>query len=255
VTPASDGDSRSEFDRVAHAYSRARPTYPESVFDALEDEAGLRPGALVVEGGAGTGIASEGLERRGAVVIAFDLGELMVREASRRTGIRGAVVADGNRVPLRTGAADLCCFAQAWHWLDPRAASAEVARILRSGGAWASWWSHPRADGEPWFEEYQAYLEDRFPPYDRRQRDIDWGATVDTDHGLRVTGDRRLPWQRRLTLDEWIADEGTKSYFAALPEEERRAGLDELRGLLERHVHDEQMDVAYDTWLWIARKD
>jgi SAM-dependent methyltransferase len=235
-------------------YNAARPTYPESVFVTLEAEAELRPGSLVVEGGAGTGIATEQLERRGAVVIAFDLGELMMREATERMGLRTAVVADGNHVPIRTGVADLCCFAQSWHWLDARAASAEVARILRSGGAWAAWWSHPRADGEPWFEEYQRYLEQRFFPYDRRQRDIDWGATVVGNHGLRIVHEVRLPWQRHLTLDDWIADESTKSYFAALSDDDRQRHLEQLRGLLRRHLGDDSMEVLYDTWLWIARK-
>src|SRR4051812_27563949 len=132
------------FDPVVDAYDAARPSYPDGVYDALEPLAG----ALVVEGGAGTGIATRAFRARGASVVAVDVGPAM---PGRLEGQR--IVAAAARTPLRDGCAALVCFAQSWHWLDHEVASTEMARVLRPAGRWAGWWNHPRADGERWFEE------------------------------------------------------------------------------------------------------
>jgi protein-L-isoaspartate O-methyltransferase len=58
------------FDAVAAQHDAGRPNYPEPVFDALDPLEGKR----VLEGGAGTGIATAALLRRGARVVTFDVG-------------------------------------------------------------------------------------------------------------------------------------------------------------------------------------
>ena len=78
--------SVTSFDSVADAYDRARPEYPHGVFDALEPLAGRR----VLEGGAGTGIATRALLRRGASVVPFDVGVEMLRRATSHTFASGA---------------------------------------------------------------------------------------------------------------------------------------------------------------------
>ena len=50
-------DSNS-FDKVAEAYDRARPGYPESMFDDLITHKNIHEGSRVLEVGAGTGQAT-----------------------------------------------------------------------------------------------------------------------------------------------------------------------------------------------------
>ncbi|HEX4777867.1 MAG TPA: methyltransferase domain-containing protein, partial [Acidimicrobiia bacterium] len=84
------------FDPVVELYDAARPSYPDAVYDALEPLAG----SLVLEGGAGTGIATRALLSRAARVVPFDVGPGMLsRAVSRSPGLR-AVVADGARLPF-----------------------------------------------------------------------------------------------------------------------------------------------------------
>ncbi len=103
------------FDAVADEYDSGRPAYPGGVYDALDPIAG----ALALEGGAGTGIAARDLVDRGARVVAFDVGARLLRRAVGHTPDLRAVIADGARLPFRDGCADLICFAQSWHWVDP----------------------------------------------------------------------------------------------------------------------------------------
>ncbi|MGC5412996.1 SAM-dependent methyltransferase, partial [Streptomyces sp. DT225] len=70
------GPSRAlSFDRAAAQYAAARPSYPDALFDAVEDIAG-RPlrGARALDVGAGTGISTRRLLDRGARVVAVEPG-------------------------------------------------------------------------------------------------------------------------------------------------------------------------------------
>src|SRR3954451_13521718 len=69
------GERVVSFDSVVGLYDRGRPRYPRAIFDALEPLAGTR----IVEGGAGTGIATRQLTARGANVVAVDVGPAVVR--------------------------------------------------------------------------------------------------------------------------------------------------------------------------------
>src|ERR1039458_8862250 len=112
--------ARSPFDPVAADYDAGRPGYPDGLYTALEDTTGPLSGALVLDAGAGTGIATRQLTARGARAIALDIGEQMLRRARARSPEMNCLLADGNAIPIRSGSIDLACFAQSWHWFDPR---------------------------------------------------------------------------------------------------------------------------------------
>lgn len=238
------------FESVADEYDMARPSYPAEVYDALGPLGGLR----VLDIGAGTGIATRALLERGAAVVAIDPGPTVLRRAAARTTGLIATVADGAALPVRSGAADLVCLAQAWHWLDPTRRVAEMHRVLRPGGRWAGWWSHARADGERWFDRYWREIEATCPGTHRDQRDTDWGTTIALDGHFYV--DRRItvPWTRRITVDNWMTDQASHSYVAGIPPVQRTVLLGALRSVLDEHFPDGAMSVRYETWLWIATR-
>ncbi len=237
------------FETVADEYDTARPSYPPGVFDALGDLDGL----LVLDVGAGTGIATRQLLARGASVVAIDPGRgVLARAAIRTPGLR-AVAADGAVLPVQAAVADLICFAQAWHWLDRSARVGEAHRILREGGRWAGWWSHARADDEAWFDGYWSIIEGACPGTHRGQRDTDWGATVES--GLFDVDDRVVvPWTREISVAGWMTDQASHSYVVALAEPGRSRLLTDLRLVVERRFPDGAMSVRYETWLWTATK-
>jgi SAM-dependent methyltransferase len=243
------------FDPWVDAYDRARPGYPPELYDALERATRPLAGATVVEGGAGTGLATAALTARGAEVVAVDVGAKMLVRLARRAPQAKRVVADANRLPLADGAADLICFAQSWHWLDLSGpAQAEAARVLTLDGWWAGWWSHPRGDGLAWFDAYQDELEGACPSYERTQRDVDWGATLTTGEHFAPAATTTVAWQRQLPIDDWLTDEQSKSYVGALDDDERDRLLDRLEGILRREFADGHVTCPYATWLWVAQR-
>jgi SAM-dependent methyltransferase len=237
------------FDVVVGDYESGRPGYPDALFDALEPLASLR----VLEGGAGTGIATRVLLERGARVVAFDIGIGVLSRAARSMQGLASVLADGAAMPFRDGCADLLCFAQSWHWLDERRRRTEAARVLRRGGRWAAWWSHARADREPWFESYWDAMESATVAR-RWQRDTDWGQEM-RESGLFDVSERvTCGWIREATVDQWLAHNRSHSYVTSLPEPDRRTLLAEIEQTIRHHFPDGRMQVPYETWLWIATK-
>ncbi len=247
--------SRSPFDPVAADYDAGRPSYPDGVFTAIERTACQLRGAVVLDVGAGTGIATRQLAARGARTVAIDFGELMLRRARARDPGLTCLQADGNMLPIRSLSVDLTCFAQSWHWFDQHRASREVARVLRPGGCWAAWWSHAWADGEDWFDTYQDLMEAACPGYRRHHRDPDWSEEGIASSGLFEPGVRIVvPWTRQVDSATWMAEERSKSYIAQLAAPIRAGLLGRIEELLGTHFPEIPMIVPYRTRMWLARR-
>ena len=251
VTPV----GRSPFDPVAADYDAGRPSYPDALFTAIERAARPLRGAVVLDVGAGTGIATRQLAARGARTVAIDFGELMLARAQARSPGLTWLQADGNALPIRSGSVDLTCFAQSWHWFDQHRASREVARVLHPGGCWAAWWSHAWADGQVWFDTYQQVMEAACPGYLRHHRDPDWSEEGIASTGLFEPGVRMVvPWTREVDAATWMTEERSKSYIAQLAPPIRGRLLGRIEELLGTHFPGVPMIVPYQTRMWLARR-
>jgi SAM-dependent methyltransferase len=238
------------FDAMAEEYAAGRPDHAPQMYDAL----GPLRGSVVLEGGCGTGISTRALRARGAIVFPFDIGTAVIGKAREQDPDLPAVVADGSRMPFRDACADLVCFGQAWHWLDPDRRSQEAARVLRSGGRWAAWWSHARADGERWFDDYWDLIESALPHVRRDRRDLD---SRDDAELLRVfdVGDRQqFPWLRHTDVESWLLDDRSRSYIGTLGEADRERLIAAIRTILVEHFPDGTMVVPYETRLWVGTR-
>jgi ubiquinone/menaquinone biosynthesis C-methylase UbiE len=260
LMPPAQPTARSIFDSAAAEYDAARPSYPASLFEELEKRAGPLAGKLVLDWGAGTGIASRQLAERGATVVSLDIGEQMLRRALARSPESACVLADGNRMPIRSASADLVAFAQSWHWFDYRVAAAEVARVLKPGGLWAAWWNRAMADGERWFEQYRQLVSSSCPGYMwQRLRDEqlapDWASgLVRAEAVIEPASPVIVQWTRQVSAADWITDDSSKSYFIELAAPKRQSVLDEVAAIIASRFPDGQMTVPYITTLLVARK-
>lgn len=137
------------FDAAAgEHYDAVRPSYPaDSVAWVLE---GLSDGLDVVEPGAGTGLFTRSLAALSAgrvrsvaaVEPAASMRAVLERDvAAGSDGRVRAVPGTAEATGLPEASADVVVAAQAWHWVDPAAGSAEAARVLRPGGRLAAVWN------------------------------------------------------------------------------------------------------------------
>lgn len=244
------------FDHVAAEYDAHRPHYPAELFDALESALGqplLR--ARVLDVGAGTGIATRALAGRGALVTAVDPGPGVLSVLRGRSTSRvQAVVGDGNALPVADATYDLVTYAQSWHWTDPARSAPEAARALHERGVLAAFWNLLLADGLPWWERFAQTCELLCPGYDRRQRDTDWGATMEPVPLWRWLRKVEIPWTREVTVADVVADYGSHSYVAALPDAHRATVLAALHQDLLDAFPGGQARLPYVTRTWVARR-
>ncbi len=143
------------FDRAAELYHRARPRYPDELFDRIEASLGGFAGREVLEIGPATGVATEALVARGASVSAIEPGSALAAVWASRFGERVTVASFEEIDPVQ--AHDLVVAATCWHWLDPVTRVQRAAGHLRSGGVLAIWSaSHVfPGDADPIFGELQ----------------------------------------------------------------------------------------------------
>ena len=216
----SDHDRRhlkTTFDQDAEVYDRARPRYPEQLFDDLVAIAGLQEESDVLEVGCGTGQATLAMARRGFRMVCVELGENLAAIARRnlqqhpKVRIITAPFEDWDAGSERF---DLVFAAQAWHWLDPEVRYQKAAEVLRPGGSLAIIdveHAFPR-DADAFFFEiqdvYRAIGDDiaahqEWPPPppedvpDMREEIVASGLFGDVQA-------RRYVWELTYTADEYI---------------------------------------------------
>jgi SAM-dependent methyltransferase len=238
--PTSD-DHALSFGAAADDYDRARPTYPDAVVDWLLDGVD----GLVVDIGAGTGKLTQSLVARSGHVVAVE------PDAEMRTILHAKVprvdARDGTaeHLPLAAGVASLVTMAQAWHWVDVPAASAEVARVLGRPGRLGLVRNY-RSHADPWVTRLSTAL-----------GGADSAGQMDE---IRTTGPavaapfvscERLvvAWDHVIDVDSLVALAASRSYVIVRPEHEREQVLAAVRELgEERAGADGSLRLPYETY-------
>jgi SAM-dependent methyltransferase len=138
---------RATFNEAALLYDRARPGYPEALFDDVVSLSGIPPGGRILEIGCGTGQATVPLARRGYRIFCIELGGSLAAVARHNLAAYPQVeVHNGafEETPIEEGAFDLAIAATAFHWIDPAIAYPKTARALRASAS-----AHPRVACQP----------------------------------------------------------------------------------------------------------
>ena len=131
---------RETFDAAAALYHGARPGYPDELFDDLVTLSRIPDSGRILEVGAGTGIATLPLARRGFRVLALEPGPALAAEARRNLDAFPAVEVIEETLeawPVEPAAFELALAATSWHWVEQPRGYEQLGRALTPGGAFA----------------------------------------------------------------------------------------------------------------------
>lgn len=244
------------FNAAASQYEASRPSYPEALFDSIEEFLGHPlSSARVADVGAGTGIATRLLWRRGAAVIGVEPGAEMALEFRQALPDVPVVRGDGNVLPLADASHDLLTYAQSWQWTDTSRSVPEALRVLRPGGALAIWWNTTAFD-VPWISAQHERIAEHcgVAPRSAKRPDDAEAIRLAGLAGLRVQR-RRIRWQRTVSLDTHLANISSRSAFLVLDQASNDVFLAEERRRLREAFPEETLDEVYVVDLLIAARE
>lgn len=139
-------DKSSWYDAVAEAYERIRPRYPAEILAKMQQIARLQPGKLVLEIGAGPGIATVELAELGADLVCLEPSRAACELA------RGKCQAYANvRFVNQTFEAwnlaeqkfDAVIATTSFHWIAPEVRYFKTAAALKDNGCLILLWNTP----------------------------------------------------------------------------------------------------------------
>ncbi|MFT4265196.1 MAG: class I SAM-dependent methyltransferase [Nocardioides sp.] len=124
---------------MAAEYAEARPSYPESIFETLEGEGVIGHGVRLLEIGAGAGLATRELLRRGSDVVAVEPGAHLASILGNTTPGVEILTTRLEDAQLADADFDAVVAATAMHWVDLSVGLPKIHRMLRPGGWLAVW--------------------------------------------------------------------------------------------------------------------
>lgn len=222
------------FGAAAAAYEQGRPSYAVDVVDWLVDRLGIAPGRTVVDLAAGTGKLTRLLAATGADLIAIEPVDAMRDQLVQACPGVDAISGTAESIPLPDRSVDALTVAQAFHWFDPAAALAEIARVLRPGGVLGIAFNE-RDTREPWVADLSKLIR-----WDQRDQwrvpytvEVDWAGVLD-EHGPQFgPADRyNSTYRQPMDADTMVQRVLSTSYIARLPVPEQRALADDVRALV-----------------------
>jgi SAM-dependent methyltransferase len=254
---------RVKFEEVPELYERARPTYPEAVFDDIVELAGLKRGDRVLEIGPGTGKATRPLAERGLRVVGVELGEGLARVASERlAGFDNVEIVNATFETWEPAVGDFAAVIAftAFHWVDPEVRYLKSARLLRRGGALAVVDArHVLTEGSDRFwidvqEDYDAVVpsdENRPPPPPEEVPSFE--PEIDASGCFGAVTVRRYLWDVTYTADDYLAVLDTYSGHRSIAEAQRFELYERIRRRIEGRT-DPRVRKSYVSVLDAARK-
>ena len=243
------------FERAAEAYERGRAGYPAAAVEAILDTTGAAPGVTLLELGAGTGKLTRELAGSGARVIALEPVAAMREWLARTAPTAELLDAVAEAIPLADASVDAVIAAQAFHWFDPERAAAEIARVLRPGGAVALIWNR-RDESQAWMRAWSRMLDPLAGDAPRYKSGL-WRRGFEAHPSFAPLELRTWPHRgeegRQVILDRVAS----MSFVAALDDTPRERLLAQIAALLDSHPDTRGRDdvaLPYVTELFTTRR-
>ena len=247
----------SPFDVCAQEYDQYRPDYPDALFADLIAAFGLTPASLVVDVGTGTGRVALALAARGLRVIGIDPSSTMLDQARRTAAAHPLSTVEfrlgaAEDTGLPDGGADAVMMAQAFHWVHPPTALAELHRILKPGGGLALFWNQ-RDLTEPYLITMEKLIARYNPQYHSHYRQKPWGEVLAGSGRFHNVHYKQYRHASQVPTEAVIGLTRSFSYVRNVLDAEATAAFErDLRALLAEHARAGQVHLPYVTDLWYA---
>lgn len=258
--------SHGNYTGLAEDYARHRPSYAPSVVAAVAALVGKPVGEIdAVDIGAGTGIFTRMVAALGCrSVTAVEPNDAMRAQGIGGQGIGGTGgfaiawrAGSGEATGLGDGCCDLLTAASCFHWMDYGRATAEICRLLRTGGRFVALWNPRMIELNPLLVEIENDLKSLQPEMKRvssgrsglteRLNDLLW-ATAGFDDVIYLEGRHRARQTPAQYLGAWRSVNDPQVQLGP-------ARWQDFLGRVERRIAGlDAIETTYLTRAWAARR-
>lgn len=247
-----------KFDGLSDDYDRHRPRYPDGLFRNIAEEISRFDEVTVVDTGAGTGIALEGLVSvlgDSVRCLAVDVSRDMVGKGQEKfPDVEWAVGSAEDFLEDLPEPVQLIIAAQAYQWMDrKRYVNAAVAALV-PGGVLAVIQNNRDFTASAFLDAYERLLEEHSPGYSRNYRDFDIKAEL--ADGFRPSGGLVRTsveqWTRSLEVDDFVHMASSSTQVQRAVKKEGENFLDLVKELCEQHARDGAIDIPYRSELFLG---
>ena len=245
---------KQKFDGLADDYDNFRPRYPDTLLKAIVARIPDKDRPYVIDAGAGTGIALEGLIPllpSGARIDAVDISDDMVKEGRVKYPLVSWHVKAAESFLEQTKGADLVVAAQAYQWMDRPRFLRAVHSCLASHGVIAILQNNRHFINEPFLDAYESLLEEMSPGYSRHYRSFDIAAEL---QGVFVRVEtERLSWPLRMPAANFLKMAQSSTQVQRAIDAHGEVFKKRLRELVEIHqLVNGEVSIRYVSEVFIA---
>jgi ubiquinone/menaquinone biosynthesis C-methylase UbiE len=237
-------DRATSFGAATDDYEAGRPEYPfEAVAWMLEL---MPPGAhRIADVGAGTGKLTRVLSHAPhAQIVAIDPDRKMLAALQQKSPGIPTFEGAAEQMPLPDASVDAVVMGQAWHWVEPVAASAEIGRVVREGGTLGLIWNI-RDERVEWVRRLTEIMHSS-PAEEMVNGVRSRGPRIEEPFGQIET--HRWEWLRPMTREQLHQMASSRSYLITAPDEDRQQIKNDMDALFdELDLTDGTIDLPYVT--------
>jgi len=256
---------RMTFDSAADLYQRARPEYPEQLYEAMIAAAALGADDRLLEIGCASGKATLPLVRRDFRITCVEPGPALAAVGRRNLASFPEVEVVQSRFedidPAQHEPFDLVFAATAWHWLDPAVRYRRTWELLRPGGHLAFWGAtHVFPErGDRFFADLQEVYDEigeglpEGATYSRPSELPEHREDIDASGLFEPVLVRHFDWEVTYDADGYIGLLDTFSGHIAMEPSQRHRLYSEIRRRLDERA-DGLLSRGWGAVLHVARR-
>jgi SAM-dependent methyltransferase len=243
-----------DYTHLSQTYA-SRPDYSPRGILAMLAIAGVGPGDLACDIGAGSAHLTLHLLRQGLRVDAVEPNAAMTEVGVGRTSGKEGIawyraVAEDTKRP--SGAYDLVTYGSSFSVVDTTLAMNETVRMLKPGGWFSCMWNH-RDLNDPLQKEVEQIVRSWVPGYDYGTRRADQSPIL-RDSGLfHEPFVISAPVIHEVGVEDWMAAWRSHATLARQAGDKREAIISAIEALLRRNEL-RRFPVPYVTRIWVAQR-
>ncbi len=244
-----------KFDAKAEIYSKARPSYPDELFDYLKEHSLISENTVAADIGSGTGIFTKKLCSYVSKIFAIEPNDDMRSVAEKKYAAHKNIISvsgSAEDTKLNDKSVDFITVAQAFHWFDRQSFKAECRRILKDSGKILLVWNARDPESELIMANYD--INRRFcPNFKGSSNGIDFSKDAFSDF---FEGDFDVvQFRNDLIYDEnaFVSRNLSSSYAPKPSEEKYDEYVAELQELFKKHSQNDTVPYPYITRCYIGK--